>query len=67
MNITTTMKSVLLAGAMSLNIVAQVNAQEWALTAQTYVGFDIQSMGFSIVCMCFLFTLNPLSPIFIHQ
>ena len=49
MNITTTMKSVLLAGAMSLNIVAQVNSQEWALTAQTYVGFDIQSMGFSIV------------------
>ncbi len=49
MNITTTMKSVLIAGAMSLSIVAQVNAQEWTLTAQTYVGFDIQSMGFSIV------------------
>ena len=49
MNITATIKSVLIAGAMSLSIVAQVNAQEWTLTAQTYVGFDIKSMGFSIV------------------
>ena len=49
MNITATMKSILIAGVVSLNIVAQVNAQEWTLTAPTYVGFDIKSMGFSIV------------------
>ena len=49
MNITATMKSVLIVGVISLSNVAQANTQEWTLTPQTYVGFDIQSMGFSIV------------------
>ncbi|WP_425915230.1 YceI family protein [Acinetobacter sp. TSRC1-2] len=49
MNIQTTIKSLLIAGTLSLNIVAQTNAQQWRLTSQTYVGFDIRSMGFSIV------------------
>lgn len=49
MNITTTMKSVFIAGVMSLSIVVQAHAQQWTLTPQTHVGFDIRSMGFSIV------------------
>ncbi len=49
MNIPTTLKSVFIAGAINLSIVAHVNAQEWTLTPQTYVGFEVKSMGFSIV------------------
>ena len=49
MNIQTTLKSVFIAAAINLSIVAHVNAQEWTLTPETYVGFNVKSMGFSIV------------------
>ncbi len=49
MNIRTTLKSVLMASVINLGIVAQIHAQEWTLTPQTYVGFNVKSMGFSIV------------------
>ena len=49
MNIQTTLKSFFIATVINLNIVAHVNAQEWTLTPQTYVGFKVKSMGFSIV------------------
>ncbi|MFH7765712.1 YceI family protein [Acinetobacter sp. BSP-28] len=49
MNIQTTLQSVLIAAAINLSIAVQVHAQEWILTPQTYVGFDVKSMGFSIV------------------
>ena len=49
MNIQTTLKSFFIATVINLNIVAHVNAQEWTLTPQTYVGFNVKSMGFSIV------------------
>lgn len=49
MNITTTMKSIFIAGVMSLSIAVQAHAQQWTLTPQTQVSFDIRSMGFSIV------------------
>jgi len=49
MNTQTTLKSVFIAAAINLNIVAHINAQEWTLTPQTYVGFNVKSMGFSIV------------------
>ena len=49
MNIQTMLKSMFIVSAVSLSMLAQVNAQEWTLTPQTYVGFNVQSMGFSIV------------------
>jgi len=49
MNIQTTLKSFFIATVINLNIVAHVNAQQWTLTPQTYVGFNVKSMGFSIV------------------
>ena len=49
MNIQTTLKSFFIATVINLNIVVHVNAQEWKLTPQTYVGFNVKSMGFSIV------------------
>lgn len=49
MSIQTTLKSVFIATVINLNIVAHVNAQEWTLTPQTYVGFKVKSMSFSIV------------------
>ena len=49
MTIQTTLKSILIAGVINLNILASVHAQEWALTPQTYVGFDVRSIGMSIV------------------
>ncbi|TCB57003.1 YceI family protein [Acinetobacter terrestris] len=49
MNIQTTLKSFFIATVINLNIVAHVNAHEWTLTPQTYVGFNVKSMGFSIV------------------
>ena len=49
MNIQTIIKNLLIAATVSLNILAQANAQEWILTPQTHVSFDIRSMGFSIV------------------
>ncbi|MGC3819098.1 YceI family protein [Acinetobacter sp. G11] len=49
MNIQTTLQSILIASVINLSIVAQIHAQEWTLTPQTYVGFNVKSMGFSIV------------------
>ena len=49
MNIQTSLQSVLIVGVIHLGIVAQVNAQEWTLTPQSYVGFEVKSMGFSTV------------------
>ncbi|WP_313033038.1 YceI family protein [Acinetobacter sp.] len=49
MNIQTTLQSVLIASVINLSIVVQVHAQEWTLTPQTYVGFEVKSMGLSIV------------------
>ena len=49
MNIQTTLKSMFIVGAVSLSMLAHVNAQEWTLTPETYVGFNVKSMGFSIV------------------
>lgn len=49
MNIPTTLQHILILGLIPLGIVTQVNAQEWTLTPQTYVGFEVKSMGFSTV------------------
>ncbi|WP_407307921.1 YceI family protein [Acinetobacter sp.] len=49
MNVQTTIKRVLIVAAVSLNFIAPAHAQEWTLTPQTYVGFEIKSMGFSKV------------------
>lgn len=49
MNIQTSLQSVLIVSVIHLGIVAQVNAQEWTLTPQSYVGFEVKSMGFSTV------------------
>ncbi|TCB71329.1 YceI family protein [Acinetobacter sp. ANC 4216] len=49
MNIQTTLQRILILGLIPLGIVTQVNAQEWTLTPQTYVGFEVKSMGFSTV------------------
>ena len=49
MNIETLVKSLFIAGAVILSGFAQTHAQQWTLSPQTHVGFDIKSMGFSIV------------------
>ena len=49
MNIQTSLQSVLIVGVIHLGIVAQVNAQEWTLTPQSYVGFEVKSMCFSTI------------------
>ncbi len=49
MHIPATWQSVLIAAVFNLYVIVQLHAQEWMLTPQTYVGFDVKSMGFSIV------------------
>ena len=42
MNIQTIIKNLLIAATVSLNILAEANAQECILTPQTHVSFDIR-------------------------
>ncbi|OTG73246.1 hypothetical protein B9T26_09165 [Acinetobacter sp. ANC 4169] len=52
MNLNTSLKCIFITGVLSLNINAinaHANTQQWTLTPATHVGFDIKSMGFSIV------------------
>lgn len=52
MNLNTSLKCIFITAVLSLNINAinaHANTQQWSLTPATHVGFDIKSMGFSIV------------------
>lgn len=42
-------KSVLVAGILGLNFATHATPQQWELTPETQVGFEIKSMGLSIV------------------
>ena len=49
MKIKKIMKSALIMGAVGLAGLTQVNAQNWTLTPQSNVGFEIKSVGLSVV------------------
>ncbi|WP_216935426.1 MULTISPECIES: YceI family protein [unclassified Acinetobacter] len=49
MKLQTTIKSIVIAGVVSLSLLAPAHAQEWTLTSQTHVGFNIRSIDFSVV------------------